>query len=146
MSTGIRSVSRLLRAFAAVLLAVLIIGGWVGGVSFLIDRSESVLGMSRTQLPPWPLLGDYRLPGALLVLGFGMLPMAALVLLVRGHRLAWPAVAAVGGILVLWMLAQLAAIGLLFPAMQVGFLVLGAMLLILGILAAVPLRRRGRSR
>lgn len=146
MSPGTRSGPRFLGRCAAGLLAVLVIGGWVGGVSFLVDPSGSVLGMSRAQLPPWPLLDDYSVPGAVLVLGFGVLPIVALVLLARNHRWAWPAVAAGGALLVLWMLVQLAAIGPLFPAMQGGFLVLGALLLILGIVAAAPVRRRGGRR
>ena len=137
--------SRTVTAFAAGLLALLVVGGWVGGVSFLADPSGRGLGMTAAQLPSWPLLDDYTLPGAFLVLGFGVLPVAALVLLFRGHRLGWPAVAVVGAALLLWMLVQLVAIGLLLPAMQVSFLVLGALLLTLGLSAAVAVRRRGPS-
>lgn len=127
-----------LRYLAAALLAVFAVGGWVGGVGFLVDPSGGVLGMSRTQLPPWPVLSDYTVPGVVLLVGFGVLPIAALILLVRGHRFGWLATAAVGGSLILWMLVQLTIIGLLFPAMQVAFLALGAALLVVGFFCRAP--------
>ncbi len=62
------------------LLVVLIAGGWVGGIGFLTDPSGSGLGMTTDQLPRWPLLDDYTVPGVLLLLGFGVLPLPAVVL------------------------------------------------------------------
>jgi hypothetical protein len=118
------------------LLLVLLVGGWVGGISFLTDPSGSGLGMTTDQLPQWPLLDDYAVPGLLLVLGFGVLPLPAVVLLARRRAVGFHAAAGVGLLLVAWMLAQLAAIGVLFPSMQFGFLTLGALLITLGLAGA----------
>jgi hypothetical protein len=118
------------------LLLVLVVGGWFGGISFLTDPSGSGVGMTTDQLPRWPLLDDYTVPGLLLLLGFGVLPLPAVVLLARRSTAGFPASAGVGLLLVAWMLAQLAAIGLPFPGMQFGFLALGALLIALGLTGA----------
>ncbi len=96
--------------------------------------------MSPLQLPRWPLLGDYTVPGLLLILLFGVLPVAALVALVRRAQLGWPATAAVGVLLVIWMLVQIVAVGLLLPAMQLTFLAIGALLV--GLAVSSRTRRR----
>ncbi|MGR7023675.1 hypothetical protein [Geodermatophilus sp. URMC 62] len=114
------------------LLLVLVTGGWVGGISFLTDSSGRGLGMTTDQLPRWPLLDDYTLPGVLLLLGFGVLPLPAVVLLARHRAAGFLAAAGVGILLDAWMLVQVAAIGLLFPGMQIGFLALGGVLIALG--------------
>ena len=118
------------------LLLVLVVGGWIGGVGLLTDPSGGGLGMTTDHLPEWPLLADYTVPGLLLVLGFGGLPLPAVVLLARRHAAGFLAAAGVGLVLIAWMLAQLVAIGLLFPGMQLGFLALGAVLVILGLTGA----------
>ncbi|MGY2002662.1 hypothetical protein [Blastococcus sp. SYSU DS1024] len=122
------------------LLVVLIVGGWVGGISFLTDPSGSGLGMTTDQLPPWPLLDDYTVPGLLLLLSFGLLPVLAVVLLARGHVAGFRAAAGVGLLLVIWMLAQFAAIGILLPGMQFGFLAVGGVLVALGLAGARHVR------
>ncbi|MGY2129582.1 hypothetical protein [Blastococcus sp. SYSU DS0617] len=129
------------RRVAAALLLVLIVGAWVGGISFVTDPSGGTLGMSPTQLPNWPLLVDYTVPGLLLIVLFGLLPIAALVALVRRPQLGWPAAAAVGVLLMVWMLVQILALGLLFPGMQLAFLAIGAVLVVL----AGTFRSRRRS-
>jgi hypothetical protein len=117
------------RRVAAGLLLVLTVGGWVGGISFLADPSGGTLGMSPRQLPHWPLLDDYAVPG-LLILLFGVLPVLALLALVRRPRLGWPATAAVR-VLIVWMLVQFVALGLLLPGVQLAFLAVGALLVAL---------------
>ena len=104
---------------------------WVGGIRFVTDPSGSTLGMSPRQLPNWPLLVDYTVPGLLLIAMFGTLPMPALVALVRRPELGWPAVAVVGVLLVVWMLVQIFALGLLLPGMQLAFPAIGAVLVAL---------------
>jgi hypothetical protein len=54
--------------------------------------------------------------------------------------MGWPATAAVGALLVVWMLVQVAALGLLLPGMQWAFLALGVLLV--GLAASSRLRRR----
>jgi hypothetical protein len=106
--------------------------GWFGGLSFLTDPSGAGLGMTTAELPDWPLLVDYTLPGAALILLFGLLPLVPIALLLRGDPRGWPATAAVGALLVLWMLGQIVAIGLTFPGMQLTFLTIGLLLTALG--------------
>ncbi len=121
-----------LRWITVLLLAVLLAGGWVGGIGFLTDPSGNGLGMTTDQLPRWPLLEDYTVPGVLLLLAFGVLPLPAVVLLARRRPSGFLAASGVGLLLVAWMLAQLAAIGLLLPGMQFGFLAVGGVLIALG--------------
>jgi hypothetical protein len=133
-----------LRWITVLLLVVLIAGGWVGGIGFLTDPSGSGLGMTTDQLPRWPLLDDYTVPGVLLLLGFGVLPLPAVVLLARRRPFGFLAAAGVGLLLVAWMLAQFAAIGVLLPGMQFGFLAVGGVLIALGLTGA-RLARDGES-
>ncbi|MGZ4539870.1 MAG: hypothetical protein ACXVXS_12190 [Blastococcus sp.] len=123
-----------LRAITLAVLVVLIGGGWYGGLSFVTDPSGGGLGMTTAELPKWPLLGDYTLPGVALIAIFGVLPVVALVLLVRRPELGWPATTVIGALLAGWMVGQILALGLTFPAMQLTFLVVGLALVVLGLL------------
>ncbi len=133
-----------LRWITVLLSVVLLAGGWVGGIGFLTDPSGSGLGMTTDQLPRWPLLDDYTVPGMLLLLGFGVLPLPAVALLARRRPSGFLAAAGVGLLLVAWMLAQFAAIGILLPGMQFGFLAVGGVLIALGLTGA-RLARDGGS-
>jgi hypothetical protein len=123
---------RLLRGITLTALAVLVGGGWFGGLSFLTDPSGAGMGMTTAELPDWPLLEDFTLPGVALVVGFGLLPLVPIVLLLRRDPRGWPATAAIGALLVLWMLGQVIAIGMSFPGMQLTFLAVGLLLTALG--------------
>jgi hypothetical protein len=100
--------------------------------------------MTTDQLPRWPLLEDYTVPGVLLLLAFGVLPLPAVVLLARRRPFGFLAAVGVGLLLVAWMLAQFATIGLLLPGMQFGFLAVGGVLIALGLTGA-RLARDGES-
>lgn len=115
------------------LLGLLALGGLAGGLALVTDPTGGRLGMTVDVLPGWPLLDDYLLPGIALIVLFGVLPIAALVQLVRHRASGWTLTTAVGVLLVFWMLAQIAAIGLSFPALQAGFLVVGVLLTGLGL-------------
>jgi hypothetical protein len=121
---------RLLRGITLAVLVVLVGGGWFGGLSFLTDPSGAGMGMTTAELPGW--LDDFTLPGVALVVLFGLLPLVPIALLLRGDPRGWPATAAVGALLVLWMLGQVVAIGMTFPAMQLTFLTVGLLLTALG--------------
>jgi hypothetical protein len=122
-----------LRRITLLFLGLLSVGGFAGGAAFLIDRTGGRLGMTVDELPSWPLLGDYTVPGVALVLLFGVLPLLAGVWLVRRSPGGWGLTTAVGLLLVGWMAAQILAMGLPFPAVQVGFLILGIGLTGLGV-------------
>jgi hypothetical protein len=123
---------RVLRGTTLAVLAVLVGGGWYGGLSFLTDPSGAGLGMTTAELPDWPLLEDFTLPGAALVVLFGLVPLVPFVLLLRGDPRGWQATVAVGALLVVWMLGQVVAIGLTFPGIQLTFLAVGLLLTALG--------------
>jgi hypothetical protein len=122
-----------LRVITLVVLVLLIVGGWLGGVAFLIAPDGGAMGMTVDELPEWPLLGDYTVPGIALIVLFGLLPVAAVVLLVRHRALGWTATTAVGLVLVACTLGQIVAIGLPFLAIQAGFLAVGIVLTGLGV-------------
>lgn len=65
------------------------------------------------------------------VILFRVLPLTASWLLFRRRDGGWRTTTAVGGLLVVWMLGQFVAIGPAFPAMQLGFLGVGAVLVVL---------------
>ena len=123
---------RLLRGCTLAVLVVLVGGGWYGGLSFVTHPSGGGMGMTTAELPDWPVLQDFTLPGVALVVLFGLLPLVPIWLLLRGDRRGWPATAAIGALLVLWMLGQVVAIGLTFPGMQLTFLAVGVLLTALG--------------
>ena len=121
-----------LRGGTLAVLVVLIAGGWFGGLTFVSDPSGSGMGMTTAELPAWPLLDDFTLPGIALIVLFGLLPLIPLVLLLERDPRGWAATLLVGALLVLWMLGQMVALGLTFPAMQLTFLAVGVLLAVLG--------------
>jgi hypothetical protein len=122
-----------LRVITVVLLGLLALGGLAGGLALLTDRTGGRLRLTVDELPGWPLLDDYTAPGIALIVLFGVLPLAAAVLLVRRRALGWTLTTAVGLLLVFWSLGQIAVIGLPFPAVQAGFLIGGMLLGGLGV-------------
>ena len=122
-----------LRGVTSAVLAVLVGGAWFGGLSFLADPSGGGMGMTTAELPDWPLLDDFTLPGVALVVLFGLLPLVPLLLLLRRDRRGWTAAALVGALLVVWMLGQLLVLGPAFPGMQLTFLAVGALLVTAGL-------------
>jgi hypothetical protein len=124
---------RRLRTITLVALGVLGLGGWFGGLAFLTDLSGGRLGMTTDELPAWPLLGNYLLPGLSLLLLFGVLPLVAVRRLLRRSPSGWTLTTVIGLLLVGWMAVEIVAIGLTLPAMQAAFLILGIGLTGLGL-------------
>jgi hypothetical protein len=135
-----------LRRITLALLGLLAVGGWAGGLAFVTDPTGGRLGMTVDRLPAWPLLGDYLIPGVVLILLFGILPTAAFLQLVKRSPRGWSLTTATGVLLVLWMVGQVVAIGLGFPLMQAGFLVLGIVLTGLGLDGGTQLGGTDESR
>jgi hypothetical protein len=124
---------RFTRELTVAALAVVSLGGWAAGLALFTDPTGGNLGLTVEELPAWPLLGDYRVPGILLTALFGVLPAVAAVLLARRSVHGWSAATAVGLLLVLWSLAQVVVLGLRFPLVQTGYLILGMVLTGLGV-------------
>ncbi len=122
-----------LRSLTVAVLAVVSLGGAAAGLALVRNPSGGSVGLTADELPAWPLLGDYLVPGILLFALFGVLPAVAALLLVRRSARGWPAVTAVGLLLVLWSLGQLVVIGLRFPLVQTAFIILGMVLTGLGL-------------
>ena len=77
---------RPLRMIAIAVLGVLGLCGLAGGLALVTDPSGARLRLTVDQLPAWPLLDDYTVPGIALIVLFGLLPLAAAGLLARRHR------------------------------------------------------------
>jgi hypothetical protein len=141
---------RRLRTITLAVLCVLGVAGLLGGAAFLTDRTGGRLGMTVDQLPAWPLLGNYTLPGVALVVLFGVLPLVAAGYVARRAPRGWSLTTAVGLLLVGWVAVQILAIGPAFPAMQTAFLLVGVLLTGLGLdggalSSAAEFRRAERS-
>ena len=124
---------RPLRVLTLVVLAVVGLVGLAGGLALVTDPSGARLGLTVEQLPSWLLVDDYLIPGVALIAIFGLLPVAAAVLLVQRSARGWSITTAVGLLMVLWSGGVLATIGLAFPAVQTGFLIVGILLTGLGV-------------
>jgi hypothetical protein len=118
---------------AVALLGVLALGGLGGGLALVTDPTGGRLGMTVERLPGWLPFADYLIPGVALIVLFGVLPAIVAMLLVRHSPRAWTATAALGVLLVFWSGAQIAALGLVFLAAQIGFLIVGVVLVGLGV-------------
>jgi hypothetical protein len=114
-------------------LAVLGLGGWSGGLALVTDRSAGRLHVAADQLSSWLRLDDYLVPGILLIVLFGLLPVVAVVLLVRRSPRGWSLTVAVRLLLILWTLGQLVVLGLMFVPVQAVMLGLGIVLTGLGV-------------
>jgi hypothetical protein len=117
---------------AVALLGLLALGGLAGGLAFVTDPTGGRLGLTVERLPGWLPFTDYLIPGAALIVLFGLLPAIVAGMLVRHSPRAWTATAALGVLLVFWSVAQIAALGLVFLTAQIGFLIVGIVLVGLG--------------
>jgi hypothetical protein len=124
---------RPLRVITFALLAVVIVAGAAGGAALLVDRTGGLVRMTVDQLPSWMPLADYTVPGVVLAVLFGLVPIAAVVLLARRSPRGWTMTTTVGLLLLLWTVGQLVVFGLTFPAVQAGILIAGILLTALGV-------------
>jgi hypothetical protein len=122
-----------LRVITLGLLGVLALGGVAGGVALVTDPTGGRLGLNVDTLPGWLLIENYTLPGVALIVLFGVVPIAAAVLLVRRRAIGWTLTLALGLLLVFWTAGQVVTIGLPAPGVQAGFLIVGILLGGLGV-------------
>ena len=122
-----------LRMTALCFLGVLGLCGLASGLALVSDPSGARLRLTVEQLPAWPLLGDYTVPGVALMVLFGLLPLAVAGLLARRHPLGWAATAATGLLLVFGIAGSVVLVGFASPLVQAAFLIVGIVLTGLGV-------------
>jgi hypothetical protein len=120
-------------------------GGLVGGIALVVDPSGAMLGLPASFLHRLPV-ATYLLPGWFILLVYGVVPLIIVYrfrrrakhVLDRGRGLGemrswlWVSAVLLSVVLIVWMLVQLALIGLRMP-LQVVMLVLGLVMLALAL-------------
>ena len=124
---------------AWVLFALLIVqglGGLGGGLALTIAPDGSIMKMPTSLLDGSPF-HDFLIPGLILLLVLGVLPLVAAVGLWLGRRWAWYAAFVVGCGLMIWILVEITIIP--YDALQPIFGGVGLLIFIFSLLR--PVRR-----
>jgi hypothetical protein len=117
-----------------VLLLVQGIGGLAGGLSLTLAPDGSVMRMPLSYLEGSPF-ADYLVPGLILLLVLGVVPLVAAAGLWMGRRWAWYAAVVVGCGLMIWILVQITIIP--FNWLQPAFGVVGVLIFAVAVLRSV---------
>jgi hypothetical protein len=120
-----------------ILLALLVIqgvGGFAGGLSLTLKPDGSIMQMPVSHLDGSPF-SDYLIPGLILMLVLGVLPLAAAAGLWTGRRWAWYAAVAVGAGLMIWILVEMTIIP--YTWLQPAFGVVGVLIFAVALLKSV---------
>lgn len=125
------------------LLVFLAVNAIFGGGALLLDPSGGLLGMPVSLLEGSPF-GTYLLPGAVLLVLFGLLPLVVVFglrrrpawayLSTRGTNGFWLAALGIGAALVVWILVQMTILRFF---LQPILLLLGLVIVALGLLPSV---------
>ncbi len=118
------------------LLAVQGLGGLGGGLSLTLKPDGSVMQMPTSLLDGSPF-ADYLIPGLILLLVLGVLPLVALAGLWLGRLWGWYAAFVVGCGLVIWILVEITIIP--YSWLQPFFGTVGVLIAVVSLLP--PVRR-----
>lgn len=120
------------------------LSGLAGGIGLTVDPTGHSLGLPLTWLQGSPF-SDYFVPGLVLLLALGMVPMIVAYGLWSGRPRARVGAVFVGGTLVVWLLVEIAVIGYRAdPPLQIVYGVLAVLILVTTALPSV--RNDVRSR
>lgn len=112
------------------LLTTIAVAALAGGALLLLDPSGRLLGLSVADLGTAPF-ADYALPGTVLLILFGVLPIPVLIGLWRGRPWAREVAGMLGAALTVWVTAQVIWFATLTPVQALVW-VAGVLLLTLG--------------
>jgi hypothetical protein len=122
--------------FLLVLMLVQGLGGLAGGLSLVLRPDGSIMQMPVSYLDGSPF-SDFLIPGLILLLVLGVLPLAVTAGLWMRRRWAWYASVVVGCALMIWILVEITIVP--FSWLQPAFGVVGV--LIFGVAVLKPVRR-----
>ena len=117
-----------------VLLLIQGLGGVAGGLSLVLRPDGSIMQMPASYLDgsPFP---DFLIPGLILLLVLGVLPLVAVAGLWMRRRWAWYAAFIVGCALMIWILVEITIVP--FSWLQPAFGVVGVLIFAVSVLKSV---------
>jgi hypothetical protein len=119
-----------------VLLVIQGVGGFAGGLSLTLKPDGSIMQMPLSYLDGSPF-SDYLIPGLILMLVLGVLPLVAAAGLWMGRHWSWYAAVVVGVGLMIWILVEIMIIP--YSWLQPAFGVVGVLIFAVAVLK--PVRR-----
>ncbi|UOY01847.1 hypothetical protein [Blastococcus sp. PRF04-17] len=122
-----------LRSLSLALLAVLALSGLAAAAALITDPAGARLRLTVEDLPGWVPGADWLVPGVVVAVLFGLLPLVAAVRVFRWSRGGWTATAAVGLLLFVFSVALIGVIGLRHAFVQAAALIVGVALTGLGV-------------